>query len=96
MRDLRRNNILSLNKPKTTCYGLSSFSYVPAKLRNKLPDFIRTTEITGFKPDNPRLHLVQRLFFLINISLNIMYLVMYLYMLCIVMSWKTLALVVIF
>ena len=33
--------------------------------------------------ESPGLHFVKRLFFLINISLNIMYLVMYLYMLCI-------------
>ena len=42
MHDLRGNYILSLNKPGTTIYGLSSlFSYVSAKLRNALPDFIR-------------------------------------------------------
>ena len=41
--DLRGNYILSLNKPGTTSYGLSSlFSYISAKLRNALPDFIRT------------------------------------------------------
>ena len=62
---------------------LSSFSYVSAKLRITLPDFIRTTEFTGFKLENPRPHFIQRLFFVINISLNIMYLVMYLCMLCI-------------
>ena len=47
MRDLRGNYILSLNKPKTTSYGLNFFSYVSAKLRNTLPDFVRTTESTG-------------------------------------------------
>ena len=63
--DLRGNYILSLNKPGTTSYGLSSlFSYISAKLRNALPDFIRTGP-----------HFVQRLFFLMNITLNIMYLV---------------------
>ena len=31
MRDLRGNYILSLNKPKTTSYGLNFFSYVSAK-----------------------------------------------------------------
>ena len=61
MHDLRGNYILSLNKPGTTSYGLSSlFSYISAKLRNALPDFIRTGP-----------HFVQRLFFL----MNIMYLV---------------------
>ena len=50
MHDLRGNYILSLNKPGTTIYGLSSlFSYVSAKLRNALPDFIRKYEFTGFK-----------------------------------------------
>ena len=75
MHDLRGNYILFLDKPGTTSYGLSSlFSYVSAKLRNALPDFIRTYEFTGFKRDlGP--HFVQRLFFVMNISLNIMYLV---------------------
>ena len=82
MHDLGGNYILSFNKPKTTSYGLSSFSNVPAKLRIALPDFIRTTEFTGFK-ENRGSHFVQRLFLLINISSNIVYLVMYLYMLCI-------------
>ena len=52
MHDLRGNCILSLNKPKTSSYGLSSFSNVSAKLRNALPDFIRTTELTGFKRES--------------------------------------------
>ena len=65
MPDLRGNYVLSLNKPRTTSYGLSSFSYVSAKLRNaQVPDFIRTTEFT-----NPGPHFVHRLLFLINISL---------------------------
>ena len=63
MRDLRGNYILSLNKPKTTSYGLNFFSYVSAKLRNALPDFVRTTESTGFKLENLRPHFVRRLFF---------------------------------
>ena len=78
MRYLRGNYILSLNKPKTTSYGLSSFSYVSAKLRKALPDFLRTTKFTGFALENPWPYFVQRLFVLIIISLNIMYLVMYL------------------
>ena len=44
MHDLRGNYILSLNKPRTTCYGLNYFSHVSAKLRNALSDFILTTE----------------------------------------------------
>ena len=28
------------------------FSYVSAKLRNALPDFIRTTDFTGFKRES--------------------------------------------
>ena len=49
MHDLRENNILFLNKPGTTSYGLSSlFSYLSAKLQNALPDFIRTYEFTVF------------------------------------------------
>ena len=54
----------------------TSFSYVSAKLRNALSDFLSV-------PTNQVPHFVQRLFFLINISLNIAYLVMYLYVLCI-------------
>ena len=53
MHDLHGNYILSLNKPGTTSYGLSSlFSYVSAKLRNALPDFIRTYELTSFKRES--------------------------------------------
>ena len=75
MHDLRGYYILFLNKPGTTSYVLSSlFSYVSAKLRNALPDFIRTYEFTGFKRES-RAAFVQRLFFLMNISLKIMYLV---------------------
>ena len=53
MHDLCGNYILSLNKPASTSYGLSSFfSYVSAKLRNALPDFIRTYEFTGLKRES--------------------------------------------
>ena len=53
MHDLRGNYILSLNKPGTTSYGLISlFSYVSAKLRNALHDFIRTYKFTGFKRES--------------------------------------------
>ena len=73
MHDLRGNYILFLNKPRTTSYGPSSlFAYVSAKLRNTLPDFIRTYEFTEFKRESRAANCVQRLFFLMNISLNIM------------------------
>ena len=49
MHDFRGNYILSLNKPGKPIHGLSSFSYLSAKLRNALSDFIRTTEFTGLK-----------------------------------------------
>ena len=54
MHDVGENYILSLNKPRTnnSYCGLGSFSYVSAKLRNALPDFIRTTEFTGFKRES--------------------------------------------
>ena len=55
------------------------FSYVSAKLRNALADFIRTYEFTALK-ENPGPHFVQRLFFLMNISYVFS---RYLYMLCI-------------
>ena len=53
MHDLRGNYILFFSKPGTTSYGLSSpFTYVPTKLRNVLPDFICTYELTGFKRES--------------------------------------------
>ena len=51
------------------------FSYVSAKLRNALADFIRTTEFTGFQRESRAAFCTARLFFLINISLIMMYLV---------------------
>ena len=75
MHDLRGNYILFLNKPGTTSYGLSClFPYVSAKLRNALPDFIRTYEFTGFKRES-RAAFCTAAFLFKNISLNIMYLV---------------------
>ena len=49
--DLRENCILSLSKPRTTSYALNSFFFTCQLScgRNALPDFIRTTEFTGFK-----------------------------------------------
>ena len=75
MHDLRGNYILFLNKPGTTSYGLSSlFSYVSARLRNALPDLSVPMSLLVLK-ENTGPHFEQRLFFLMNISLNIMYLV---------------------
>ena len=66
----KRYYILFLNKPGTTSYGLSSlFSYVSAKLQNALPMNLLVLK------ENSGPHFVQRLLFLMNISLNIMYLV---------------------
>ena len=47
--DLRGNYILSLSKPKTTTYGLNSFSYFSAKQWNALPDFFPTSLFADFK-----------------------------------------------
>ena len=82
MHDFGGNYILFLNKPRTTSHGFSSFSYVSAKLGNALSDFIRTTEFTSFKRES-RAAFCRAAFFLIKTFLNIVYLVMYLYMLCI-------------
>ena len=40
--NLRGSNISSLSKPRTTTYGLHSFSYLSAKLWNSLLDDWRT------------------------------------------------------
>ena len=48
--DLRGNYILSLSKPKTTTYGLNSFSYFSAKQWNTLPDFSRTSFFADLRP----------------------------------------------
>ena len=47
--DLHGNYIFSLSKPKTTTYGLNSFSYFSAKQWNALPDFFRTSFFADFK-----------------------------------------------
>ena len=47
--NLRGNNILSLRKPRTTSYGLNSFSFFSSKLWNTLPDSIRMSAFTDFK-----------------------------------------------
>ena len=81
--DLRGNYILSLNKPGTTSYGLSAlFSYVSAKLRNALPDFIRTYEFTGFKRES-RAAFCTATFLFNEYIFKYYVLSRYLYMLCI-------------
>ena len=80
--DLRGNYILSLNKPRTTSHGLSSSSYLSDTLWNTLLDFILATEFIGFKRES-RAAFCKAAFRFNDISFNIMYLVMYLYMLCI-------------
>ena len=46
--NLRGNYILTLPAPKTTSYGLRSFSYV-VKQWNSLPDNVRTLNLNDFK-----------------------------------------------
>ena len=47
--NLRGNYILTLRIPKTTTYGLRSFSYHAANQWNSLPDFLRTASFNDFK-----------------------------------------------
>ena len=47
--NLRGNYILTLRMPKTTTYGLRSFSYHAANQWNSLPDFLRTASFNDFK-----------------------------------------------
>ena len=47
--NLRGNYILALPVPKTTSYGLRSFSFHAVKLWNSLPDSVRTLNFTDFK-----------------------------------------------
>ena len=56
--NLRGNNILSLCKPRTTSFGLHSFSYFAAKQWNELPDCIRTSDFTEFKRSIQRMTFV--------------------------------------
>ena len=83
MHDLRGNYILFLDKPGTTSYGLSSlFSYVSAKLRNVLRDFIRTYEFTSFKRES-RAAFCTAAFLCTEYIFKYYVFSMYLYMLCI-------------
>ena len=45
------NYILSLGKPKTTTYGLNSFSYFSAKQWNARPDSFRNSFFADFKTE---------------------------------------------
>ena len=56
--NLRGNYILTLPVPKTTTYGLHSFSYHAAKLWNSLPDFVRTSNFNDCRTSSARLNLI--------------------------------------
>ena len=47
--NLRGNHILALPNPKTTTYGLHSFSYLASEIRNSLPDTYKTLNCLEFK-----------------------------------------------
>ena len=47
--NLRGNYILTLPVPKTTTYGLCSFSYHVAKLWNSLPNCFQTSNLNDFR-----------------------------------------------
>ena len=49
--NLRRNHILALPNPKTTTYGLHSFSYLATKIWNSLPDTYKTLNFLEFKQE---------------------------------------------
>ena len=49
--NLRGNHILALPNPKTTTYGLHSFSYLASKIWNSLPDTYRTLNFLEFKQE---------------------------------------------
>ena len=49
--NLRRNHILALPNPKTTTYGLHSFSYLASKIWNSLPDTYKTLNFLEFKQE---------------------------------------------
>ena len=46
-----RNHIMSLPYPKTTTYGLHSFSYLASKIWNSLPDTYKTLNFLEFKQE---------------------------------------------
>ena len=49
--NLRGNHILALPNPKTTTYGLHSFSYLASKIWNSLPDTYKTLNFLEFKQE---------------------------------------------
>ena len=49
--NLHGNNILALPNPKTTIYGLHSFSYLASKVWNSLPDTCKTLNFLEFKQE---------------------------------------------
>ena len=49
--NLRGNHILALPNPKTTTYGLHSFSYLASKIWNSLPDTYKTLHFLEFKQE---------------------------------------------
>ena len=48
---LRGNHNLALPNPKTTTYGLHSFSYLASKIWNSLPDTYKTLNFLEFKQE---------------------------------------------
>ena len=75
MHDLRGNDILFLNKPGTTSYGLSPL-FLTYQLSCGMRYLILSVPMSLLVlKENPGPHFVQRLFSLMNISLNLMYLV---------------------
>ena len=49
--NLHGNHILALPNPKTTTYGLHSFSYLANKIWNSLPDVCKTLNFLEFKQE---------------------------------------------
>ena len=47
--NLRGTHMLTLSKPRTTTYGLHSFSYFSAQQWNALPDELRNITFPDFK-----------------------------------------------
>ena len=47
--NLRGNYTLEIPKPKTTTFGLHSFTYLAKKEWNSLPNFIRLCNFSDFK-----------------------------------------------
>ena len=47
--NLRGTHMLTLSKPRTTTYGLHSFSYFSAQQWNDLPDELRNCTFKDFK-----------------------------------------------